>query len=91
MTLATGRRARARARRAARAPTRDRDIFLTAHIDLAQLRRAIPPRTLRRSLAELDPIDRTLVEGVLALLGKYEATIAVTPHGVVFDSTLDLQ
>jgi hypothetical protein len=40
---------------------------------------------------ELDPLERALVEGVLDLLGDYEARLRVDEAGLVADWSLELR
>jgi len=91
IALAGGPRARAHARRAARASGRDDDVLLQLHLGLGEIRKAIPPRMLRDALDELDPIERELTEGMLELLGDYEARLWVDDAGLTADWSLELR
>lgn len=91
IALASGERARAHARKAARVKGRDDDVLARTWIGLGALRRAIPPRTLEDTLAGSDAIERALVEGVLGLLGDYEARLVVEEQGLTAEWTLELR
>lgn len=88
VALAGGDRARAHARRAARASGRDDDTLFFLHLGFGEVRQAIPPRMLREALDELDPAERELAEGVLALLGDYDARVFVEDAGLTADWSL---
>lgn len=91
VAIASGHRARAHARRAARVRGRDRDELFALDLALGGLRRAIPARTLRDGLDDLDPLERALAEGVLDLLGDYEARVRVDDAGLAAEWSLELR
>lgn len=88
LALAGGDRARAHARRAARASGRDDDTLFFLHLGFGEVRQAIPPRMLREALDELDPAERKLAQGLLALLGDYDARVFVEDAGLTADWSL---
>lgn len=90
VALASGRRARAHARQAARGSGRDGDALVEVALGLSGLRRAIGARELERWLSGLDPIERETAEAMLDLLGDYRARLAVEDGGLVASWRWDL-
>jgi hypothetical protein len=91
IALASGSRARRHARRAARASGRDDDTLFFLHLGFGQLKQAIPARMLRKAFDELEPNERALADGILALLGDYDARIFVGDAGLTADWSLRLR
>lgn len=89
VAVASGRRARAHARQAARTGRRDDDTLVQVFVGLGQLRRAIGGRTLQRHLDGLEPVEREMTEALLDLLGDYEARLAVDDAGLVGEWALE--